>query len=67
MLLEFPEMPATVLAERVGWEGSITWFQQNVAKRLSPAPSRIAAVASVISCTVVSRCCPSTTTELVSR
>jgi hypothetical protein len=25
-----PEMPATVLAERVGWSGSITWFRENV-------------------------------------
>ncbi len=24
-------MPATVLAERVGWTGSATWFRQNVA------------------------------------
>jgi hypothetical protein len=35
LLAEEPEMPATVLAERVGWEGSITWFRQNV-KRLRP-------------------------------
>ena len=26
-----PSMPATVLAERVGWVGSATWFRQNVA------------------------------------
>jgi transposase len=26
-----PSMPATVLAERVGWSGSATWFRQNVA------------------------------------
>ena len=25
-----PDMPATVLAERVGWTGSITWFWENV-------------------------------------
>ncbi len=30
-----PEMPSTVLAERVGWTGSITWFRENV-KRLRP-------------------------------
>ncbi len=30
-----PDMPATVLAERVGWEGSIRWFSDNV-KRLRP-------------------------------
>ena len=27
-----PSMPATVLAERVGWSGSATWFRQNVAR-----------------------------------
>lgn len=27
-----PSMPATVLAERVGWMGSATWFRQNVAR-----------------------------------
>jgi hypothetical protein len=26
ILSEYPEMPATVIAERVGWPGSITWF-----------------------------------------
>ena len=25
-----PDMPATVIAERVGWTGSITWFRDNV-------------------------------------
>ena len=35
LLAEIPEMPATVLAERVGWTGSITWFRENV-KRLRP-------------------------------
>ena len=35
LLVEFPEMPATVLAERVGWPGSITWFRENV-RRLRP-------------------------------
>lgn len=35
LLEEFPEMPATVLAERVGWEGSSSWFRENVA-RLRP-------------------------------
>jgi hypothetical protein len=30
-----PDMPATVLAERVGWEGSIRWFRENVT-RLRP-------------------------------
>lgn len=35
LLAEFPDMPATVIAERVGWTGSITWFRENV-KRLRP-------------------------------
>jgi hypothetical protein len=30
VLAEHPEMPATVIAERVGWCGSITWFRDNV-------------------------------------
>jgi hypothetical protein len=30
-----PDMPATVIAERVGWTGSITWFRDNV-RRLRP-------------------------------
>ncbi len=43
LLSEFPDMPATVLAERVGWDGSITWFRENVAearrrvRRVDPA------------------------------
>ncbi len=35
LLAEVPDMPATVLAERVGWTGSIRWFSENV-KRLRP-------------------------------
>jgi hypothetical protein len=35
ILDEHPEMPATVIAERVGWTGSITWFRDNV-RRLRP-------------------------------
>lgn len=35
LLAEVPDMPATVLAERVGWSGSIRWFSENV-KRLRP-------------------------------
>ncbi len=27
---EYPLMPATVIAERVDWSGSITWFRDNV-------------------------------------
>ncbi len=35
LLADVPDMPATVLAERVGWTGSIRWFSDNV-KRLRP-------------------------------
>lgn len=30
LLVATPDMPATVLAERVGWTGSIRWFSENV-------------------------------------
>lgn len=30
LLAEHPELPGTVLAERVGWTGSITWFREQV-------------------------------------
>lgn len=33
LLAQTPDMPATALAERVGWSGSITWFREKV-KRL---------------------------------
>jgi transposase len=39
ILSEHPEMPATVIAERVGWTGSITWFRDNV-RRLRPVYRR---------------------------
>jgi transposase len=35
LLKTTPDMPATVIAERVGWTGSITWFRDNV-RRLRP-------------------------------
>lgn len=35
LLARTPNMPATVIAERVGWTGSITWFRDNV-RRLRP-------------------------------
>ena len=35
LLAEVPDMPATVIAERVGWSGSNRWFRENV-KRLRP-------------------------------
>jgi len=34
------ELPATVLAQRVGWTGSVTWFRENVA-RLRPEYRRV--------------------------
>jgi hypothetical protein len=37
LLAEFPEMPATVLAERVDWVGSPSWFGENVARFASGA------------------------------
>ncbi|WP_203579995.1 IS21 family transposase [Microbacterium hibisci] len=40
LLAETPDMPATVLAERVGWTGSIRWFRDNV-NRLRPEQQRI--------------------------
>ncbi|MDR1213307.1 MAG: IS21 family transposase [Propionibacteriaceae bacterium] len=30
LLAEYPEMPATVVAERVGWSGSVSWLRENV-------------------------------------
>ena len=38
ILSEYPEMPATVIAERVGWQGSITWFRDNVRRLRPPEP-----------------------------
>jgi transposase len=35
LLAEFSEMPASVVADRIGWEGSPSWFRENVA-RLRP-------------------------------
>lgn len=35
LLAATPDMPATVIAERVGWSGSMTWFRDNV-RRLRP-------------------------------
>jgi len=40
LLEEFPDMPATVIAERVGWTGSSSWFRDNVA-RLRPEHRRV--------------------------
>jgi transposase len=40
LLADDPDLPAVVIAERVGWTGSITWFRQNV-KRLRPDHRKI--------------------------
>ena len=32
LLVEFPDLPATVIAERVGWAGSRSWFRDEVAE-----------------------------------
>ena len=51
LLAEFPEMPATVIAERVEWEGSISWFRDNVRvlrpqyRRPAPAEGQLAGAA----------------------
>jgi hypothetical protein len=34
------DLPAVVIAERVGWTGSMSWFRQNV-KRLRPEHRKI--------------------------
>ncbi len=39
LLEEHPDLPATVIAERVGWTGSMTWFRENVT-RLRPEHRR---------------------------
>ena len=40
LLVTTPDIPATVIAERVGWTGSITWFRDNV-RRLRPDHSPV--------------------------
>ena len=40
LLVEHPDLPATVIAERVGWTGSMTWFRENVT-RLRPEHRRV--------------------------
>ncbi|MBN9106401.1 MAG: IS21 family transposase [Propionibacteriaceae bacterium] len=40
LLAEFPDLPATVLAERVGWTGSSSWVRDNVT-RLRPEHRRV--------------------------
>ena len=39
LLAEFPTMPASVIAERVGWPGSASWFRKKIARvRVEYAP-----------------------------
>jgi len=40
LLAEHPDLPATVIAERVGWTGSSSWVRDNVA-RLRPEHRRV--------------------------
>jgi hypothetical protein len=40
LLEDDADLPATVIAERVGWTGSISWFRENV-KRLRPEHRKI--------------------------
>ena len=40
LLEDDPELPAVVIAERVEWTGSITWFRENV-RRLRPEHRKI--------------------------
>lgn len=40
LLKDHPDMPATVIAERVGWTGSISWFRDNV-RALRPEHRRV--------------------------
>lgn len=39
LLEQTPDMPATVLAERVGWTESIRWFRDNVKRLRARAPA----------------------------
>ena len=58
LLVEFPDMPTTVLAERVGWAGSIAWFRENVAevrhevRRVDPADRLVHLPGEQIQCDV---------------
>ncbi len=56
LLAEHPDLPATVLAERVAWTGSITWFREHVAplrapyRRPDPADRLVHAPGDVVQC-----------------
>ena len=43
LLSRYPAMPATVIAERIGWSGGRSWFAENVARirpEYAPADQR---------------------------
>lgn len=56
LLAEHPDLPGTVLAERVGWTGSITWFREQVApvraayRRPDPADRLVHVPGDVVQC-----------------
>ena len=56
LLVDTPDMPATVLAERVGWTGSTRWFRDNVNRvradhrRIDPADRLTWAAGDVAQC-----------------
>jgi len=56
LLADTPDMPATVVAERVGWEGSIRWFRDNVnrlrseQRRVDPADRLVWAAGDAAQC-----------------
>lgn len=56
LLAEHPDLPATVLAERIAWTGSITWFREHVAplraayRRPDPADRLVHAPGDVVQC-----------------
>jgi transposase len=56
LLAEHPDLPATVIAERIGWTGSITWLRDNVRplraqyRRPDPADRLEHAAGDVVQC-----------------
>lgn len=41
LLTAYPTMPATVIAERIGWNGSITWLRERVRLTHRPIPQTV--------------------------
>ncbi len=56
LLAEHPDLPATVIAERIGWAGSVTWLRDNVRplraqyRRPDPADRLQHAAGDVVQC-----------------